>query len=141
MPIRPENRSRYPPEWPAISKRIREERAERQCECRGECGTDHAAEGVRVVGFYRDIGRCSARNREPHPVTGSLVVLTVAHLDHTPEHCDDENLRAFCQRCHLAYDAPRHAVNRKINRHRLVEDMFGGPSEDEIEAAKQRQPA
>jgi len=34
------------------------------------------------------------------------VVLTVAHLDHTPEHCDDANLKAWCQRCHNTYDMP-----------------------------------
>ena len=30
------------------------------------------------------------------------IVLTVAHLDHAPEHNDPTNLRALCQRCHLA---------------------------------------
>jgi hypothetical protein len=39
-------------------------------------------------------------------------VLTVAHLDHTPEHSDDSNLSAFCQRCHLAYDGEHHAETR-----------------------------
>jgi hypothetical protein len=39
-------------------------------------------------------------------MTGSLVVLTVAHLNHMPEDCSDENLLAMCQRCHNAYDAP-----------------------------------
>jgi hypothetical protein len=33
-------------------------------------------------------------------------VLTVAHLDHTPENCADENLKALCQRCHNTYDMP-----------------------------------
>jgi hypothetical protein len=36
------------------------------------------------------------------------VVLSVAHLDHTPENCDPANLKAMCQRCHLAYDAKYH---------------------------------
>jgi 5-methylcytosine-specific restriction endonuclease McrA len=36
------------------------------------------------------------------------IVLTIAHLDHTPENCDPANLRALCQRCHLAYDADHH---------------------------------
>lgn len=35
---------------------------------------------------------------------GSKVVLTIAHLDHTPENCNDENLRALCQKCHNGYD-------------------------------------
>jgi hypothetical protein len=32
-----------------------------------------------------------APNGAPHPVTGSRVVLTVAHLDHTPENCEAHN--------------------------------------------------
>ena len=67
MPIRPENRARYPKDWKAISARIRFERASSRCECVGECDLDHD-------------GRCDALHGEPHPITGSLVVLTVAHL-------------------------------------------------------------
>ena len=95
-PIRAENRDRYPPDWPAISAWIRFCRALGRCECRGECGTGHTS-------------RCEARHGRPHPVTGSTVVLTSAHRDHTPENCQPDNLFAACQRCHLAYDAPHHA--------------------------------
>lgn len=52
--------------------------------------------------------RCTAKQDEPHPITGSIVVLTVAHLDHTPENCADDNLEAMCQRCHLRYDRHHH---------------------------------
>lgn len=55
---------------------------------------------------------CRAKNRELHPVTGSQVVLTVGHLDHTPENCADDNLMHWCQRCHLTYDAPEHSRTR-----------------------------
>jgi len=49
---------------------------------------------------------CGAENYKPHPLTGSKVVLTIAHLDHDPENWDvkDERLAALCQKCHLAYD-------------------------------------
>ena len=94
MPIRPENRGRYPAAWPAISKRIRN-RALNRCECDGRCGRHRTF--------------CPAVNQQPHPRTGSSVVLTVAHLNHTPEDCRDENLMAMCQACHLAYDAAHHA--------------------------------
>jgi hypothetical protein len=101
MPIRPENRSRYPADWPAISLRIRGERAGWRCECRGECGrpAEHLAED----------GRCRNRHGEPAWSTGSPVVLTTAHRDHTPENCDDANLFAACQGCHLHYDHAHHA--------------------------------
>jgi hypothetical protein len=63
-----------------------------RCECVGECGR----------GTHD--GRCPNVHRGAAYGTGSLVILTVAHLDHTPEHCDDSNLRHMCQGCHLHYD-------------------------------------
>jgi hypothetical protein len=87
MPIRPENRKRYPADWPAISRAIKT-RAGWRCE-----GSP----------AYPD---CTATHGRPHPVTGSTVVLTTAHLNHAPEDCRPENLRAWCQRCHNTYDAP-----------------------------------
>jgi hypothetical protein len=102
-PVSVSQRRRYPANWRQISARIRFIRAAGRCECKGECGTGHE-------------GRCAARHRLPHPVTGSTVVLTTAHLDHQPENCADENLRAMCQRCHLAYDAAHHAANAALTR-------------------------
>ena len=103
MPIRPENRKRYPKDWGAISKRIRD-RAGNRCE-----GSP----------FFPD---CRAANGEPHPETGSKVVLTVAHLDHKPENCADDNLRAWCQRCHNAYDAAerRRGIRERLHARQLA---------------------
>ncbi len=107
MPIRPDMRARYPENWAEISLRIRE-RAGWRCE-----GSP----------LYPD---CWAINARLHPVTGSVVVLTVARLNHTPEDCRDENLKAWCQRCHLAYDAPEHRRNAWRTRHerRAMRDLF-----------------
>lgn len=101
-PIRPENKARYPTDWAEISRAIRFDRASGLCECRGECGAHP--------------GWCAAAHGEAHPSTGSIVVLTVAHLDHTPENCDPDNLRAMCQRCHLNYDRTHHAQTAYMNR-------------------------
>lgn len=103
-PIRPENRHRYPADWPAITQRIKTDRAAGRCECTGECG--RPAEHL-----DRD-GRCRNHHGQPAHGTGSTVVLTTAHLDHTPEHSDDDNLRAMCQGCHLHYDRAHHAATR-----------------------------
>ena len=97
MPIRPENRARYPKNWKQIADAIRE-RANQMCE-----GSP-------------DFPDCKAENGKPHPVTGSKVVLTVAHLDHTPENCDPENLKAWCQKCHLNYDKEHHAKTAYATR-------------------------
>lgn len=90
MPIRPEDRARYPSDWKAIVAQVRE-RSGNRCE-----GSPCFPE-------------CRAPNGEPHPVTGSLVVLTTGHLDHTPETRDLAKLRHWCQRCHLVYDREHHA--------------------------------
>jgi 5-methylcytosine-specific restriction endonuclease McrA len=92
MPIRPENKERYPDNWKDIRARILA-RAEDKCE---ECG---------------------AANKERHPVTNSIVCLTIAHLDHTPENNEAHNLRAWCQRCHNRYDAPTRARGIKERKH------------------------
>jgi hypothetical protein len=115
MPIRPENRARYPKDWKAISERIRRVRAQNECECTGECGQDHS-------------GRCCERNGSLHSQTGSLVVLTTAHLDHTPENCADDNLKAMCQRCHNRYDMPmrRAGMAARKRDQMAVSDLFEG---------------
>ncbi|MER6235917.1 hypothetical protein ABT185_07555 [Streptomyces clavifer] len=104
MPIRPENRGRYPADWPAISRRIRFDRAAGRCECLGECGR----------GTHE--GRCPNVHGGKAYGTGSQVVLTTAHLDHTPENCADTNLRAMCQGCHLHYDADHHRQTAAATR-------------------------
>ncbi|MET8006157.1 hypothetical protein [Nonomuraea glycinis] len=103
MPIRPENRDRYPADWPAISLAVKESAGWR-CECVGECGR----------GTHED--RCPNRHRQPAYGTGSTVILTTAHLDHTPENCDRENLKAMCNGCHLHYDREHHAQTRAVTR-------------------------
>lgn len=101
MPIRPENRAKYPKDWPEISRRIRFERAEGRCE---KMLPGRILPNNSVLTPYR----CNAEHGKPHPDTGSTVILTVAHLDHNPENCADENLMAMCQRCHLRYDQHHH---------------------------------
>lgn len=73
----------------------------------------------RFIRFYRARNRCEfcgAENYQPHPETGSRVVLTVAHLDHDIRNNSFFNLRALCQRCHLRYDAKHHARNARKTR-------------------------
>jgi len=47
--------------------------------------------------------------------------LTVAHLNHIPEDCRPENLKAWCSVCHLKYDAVHHARSAKANRYKKRE--------------------
>lgn len=89
MPIRPENKARYPKDW-KLRRRFVLMRARNKCEW------------------------CGAVNYEPHPVTGSKVVLTTAHVfDDRPEAASLLNLAALCQKCHNAHDAPARQQRRK----------------------------
>jgi hypothetical protein len=108
MPIRPENRALYPRDWPKISSAIRFGRAAGRCECVGECG--------RPAPHLDVDGRCRNRHGQPAFGTGSTVVLTTAHLDHHPPNCDPDNLRGYCQGCHLHYDRDHHAATRAARR-------------------------
>jgi len=98
---------RYPVNWKEISLRIRE-RSGGVCECEGECGTHKE--------------RCNAHNHAPHPITGTMVIFTVAHLGygtgdkHNKMDVRDENLKAMCQRCHLLFDLEDHIANAKRTR-------------------------
>jgi hypothetical protein len=104
----PMDARRYPSNWIDISRYIRFERAGGKCECTGECGL-HTE-------------RCNAEHGQPHPVTGSKVILTTAHLgtDTNDKHdkldVRPENLKAMCQRCHLIFDLPEHTYHAAVTR-------------------------
>lgn len=103
-PILPENRARYPKDWKEIRKRILE-RA-RHC-CEGVPGHPCG------VANYAVVERWTNQRGDRKKVK---IILTIAHLDHTPENSNPENLRALCQRCHNRYDAKHRAANRKRRR-------------------------
>ncbi|ONK09287.1 hypothetical protein [Streptomyces sp. MP131-18] len=103
MPIRPENRERYPANWPEISRSAKEAAGWR-CACTGQCGRGTHA------------GRCPNAHGQPAYSTGSLVVLTTAHLNHQPEDCRESNLVPMCQGCHLHHDRGHHQVTAALTR-------------------------
>lgn len=138
MPIRPELRVLYPANWRDISRRVRFERAGGKCQV---CQRPH---GMEI--------KCLPDGRWLDPATGSwrsgrgrqaqwpdlveaigtrswTVRLAAAHLDHQPSNCSFRNLRALCQRCHLAYDRPHHLARRRITYRRrwAIGDLFEGP--------------
>lgn len=123
MPIRPENKDRYPANWaseirPAILKRAGD--ACERCKakngeviCREMSGATYMVDDGYV--FDSATGDCLGRARVTDYPAGRYItiVLTIAHLDHQPENCEPDNLRAWCQRCHLAYDKDHHAETRR----------------------------
>lgn len=144
MPIRPENLHRYPKDWPQIRQRILD-RARNCCEGSPDfpdCRVPNYAWGYWRDGTFHRVNKAaviesvrSGREWVKPPIDWDgkriiEVVLTIAHLDHVPEHCDDANLRAWCQRCHLHYDRHHHAQTRYRTRREgwAVADLFGEPA-------------
>jgi len=90
MPIK--NPKEYPADWKEISSYIRFTRAQNKCE------------------------KCGAENYKPNPITGKLVTLTVAHINHDTTDNSEENLQALCQFCHLNLDRSDNKRRRKYGR-------------------------
>lgn len=151
MPIKPENKARYPANW----KEIRAQILERAGHCCEKCKAKNGDRIVRGVGEDADtymtsdaevycaetgesLGRCRMSDYEG-AADGVDIVLTIAHLDHTPENCDPENLRAWCQRCHLRYDAAHHAANARETRRsrKAIADLFTDCATNSMQSTKE----
>jgi hypothetical protein len=137
MPIRPEFRSLYPPNWRALSDEIRFTVADGRCQ---RCARPHGAT-LKVLpdGRWFDPDRRTWRDGRGRDAAWpdmeatigwrmTKVVLAAAHWDGNPGHNRRRNLRALCQRCHLIHDRPRHLRQRWITYRRryAVADLFLG---------------
>ncbi len=147
MPIARELRRLYPADWPVISRWVRFERAGGRCE---QCGRPHKARVRQLAdGRWLDTGPGTAPGTNSGAggpvwrddrggaaawpdlvdyVAARLawVILAAAHLDHDPTNSAADNLRCFCQRCHLARDRAHHRARfrRTIRRRRAWRDLF-----------------
>ena len=133
-----ELRPLYPRHWSELSRQVRFERAGGECE---RCGRPHGAV-LRVLpdgrwfdphaGTWRDRRGRAARWPDLEELARqrtTRVVLAAAHLNHDPARSGQRNLRAWCQRCHLAHDRAWHLLQRWITyRLRYARaDLFLGP--------------
>lgn len=128
MPIRPENVARYPKHWKAIRAAVLE-RARHCCE-----GSPKYPDCRIHNGWFRN-NTTGETTKDAWITEGwaladgdsvTRIVLTIGHLDHTPEHCSMENLRAWCQRCHLNYDLAHHmqSAYRTRRMHKAIGELF-----------------
>lgn len=116
MPIKPENKAKYPVNWSSVIVPMIRARSGGRCEFTMTNGA-----------------RCEARQYLPHPITRSKVVLTVAHLNHDPADCRPENLLDSCQRCHNRYDNAHRKKNAAATRRSRMgmDDLFPAPPKEE----------
>lgn len=126
MPIRREFRHHYRgAAWRAVRTRILA-RADDKCEA---CRVPNCAHILRVSGWWLDEHKALWFNgafvSQEGVTFGAVdidsarlvkIVLTIAHLNHTPGDDRDHNLKALCQWCHLHHDAIQHAVNARATR-------------------------
>lgn len=131
MPWNPKD---YPKDWPAIRARVLA-RAGNRCEGSPKYPDCHLLNGL-VIRREKD-----GTVREPSQVEWQMihdkvrvaginfaasiklhgftrVVLTIGHVNHDKENHEvkDEDLKAWCQKCHLNHDSIQHAENRKYGR-------------------------
>lgn len=85
--------------WKAARARILA-RCYGRCECRGECGRLHIGDAQRCPELHGQQGLWQLGE----------VVLQIAHVDasRSGQIVDDDELRAYCARCHLRYDESAH---------------------------------
>lgn len=125
MPI---DYSKYPPDWNDIrltrlaiagEERDRYGNITKEANCE-ECGVTNHEFGARCIktGKFYTFEMCSHGedivDGADLPDKGFSIVLTIGHLDHDSENhqiCTDR-LRAWCQKCHLAYDRPMRIIQR-----------------------------
>ena len=138
MPIKPENKGLYPKEWPQIRARILE-RAHHRCE---ECGVPNYAiltrperrvvsdREARAAGILHPERSGFSDRSLLHRLHWTRVILTIAHLDHDPQHNDEANLRALCQLHHNKMDREHRAATRAHTRaqamHRKMAKNYAG---------------
>lgn len=130
--------SKYPKDW----KQIRDKILKRDGNCCKFCGiNNHAAvrwdketkEYERAAGnqYADSIGQGDQAYKHARMLADhwngidedprwTVIVLTIAHLNHDTTDNRDENLAALCQRCHLNYDKELHATNARTTREKKL---------------------
>lgn len=125
MPIRSELKHFYSREWRTVTRPRILARAGNRCE---QCGVpNHAKVWRRILSGRTWWSRYATRWRDARGVLATpprypdserriRIVLTIAHLNHTPGDDRDENLRALCQWCHLNLDQGHHRESRQARK-------------------------
>lgn len=131
----PMNRALYPANWDEIAFAIKQEAGWNCSECGRPClqpgeSFDELRDRISETDWASDLFEQEETEEfglieVPKP---GRFVLTVAHLNHTPEDCRRENLKELCSVCHCRYDLKAMATKRRLKLERLGQMTidFGG---------------
>ncbi|NEZ64817.1 hypothetical protein D0962_18835 [Leptolyngbyaceae cyanobacterium CCMR0082] len=103
-------RELYPDSWEQIAHSVKQEAGWCCEECGRPCRKPGEKEGQildRLSAYWKDDWMESVWDEDFGWVDvekPTRFVLTVAHLDHRPENCARDNLKALCSVCHLKLD-------------------------------------
>lgn len=123
----PMNRKLYPADWDAIARQIKDAAGWTCQECGKPCirpgeSRDDFWERIQGSTWEKDLVE-SVDDEEfgviEVPVRFGRFILTVAHLNHRPEDCRPENLRAWCSCCHGRFDLAQIELKRQLHLERL----------------------
>lgn len=109
----PWSRSLYPSDWETIAQSVKE-RSGWKCQ---ECGKQCRRPGQNFLDFaypFLESGQMDSDDLD-HP---QRFTLTVAHLNHKPEDCRPENLKALCAPCHCQMDLKAMGTKQMLKRER-----------------------
>lgn len=134
------NRKLYPANWEAIALEIKNAAGWKCQECGRPCrkpGEDWSdfCQSLLAGGGPEDEWYLQTGEEYHNELTGEWgwiekpgrFTLTVAHLNHQPEDCRPENLRALCAPCHCRYDLAAMATKRRLKQEREGQlTLFGG---------------
>jgi hypothetical protein len=126
----PINYKRYPSNWKTeIRPRILA-RAGNKCE---QCGVENYATGARdrAGQWHTEHSIENMNSGYGQSLFGDFpriikIVLTIAHFDHDLNNNEETNLFAWCQKCHLMHDQPKHQQNARItrNKNKGLQELF-----------------
>lgn len=128
MPI---NYKLYPKNWKTEIRPAILERAKHCCE---QCSVANYATGARDMdgNWHSSKQICNMNSDVGYGYFGTYgvkdikIVLTIAHMDHDRTNNDPSNLKALCQRCHLALDRDQHKANSRatIEKKKGLQKLF-----------------
>ncbi|OUC15644.1 MAG: hypothetical protein B0A82_05825 [Alkalinema sp. CACIAM 70d] len=124
----PMDRTLYPRDWDTIARAIKDaanwtcQGCGRPCRRPGESDMELCDRIIDHFPQWEDDLAVTIDDPEQGPIDVLKLgrfTLTVAHLNHIPQDCRPENLKALCAPCHCRMDLKAMATKRRLKAERL----------------------